>query len=164
MSMVEPWLRGTHTETDSVRRAVLHALDLAREDAEKWCAPLSDEQLNARPNDIAPVAFHLRHIARSLDRLITYAEGNQLNESQIVEMKAELNPGATKSQLLAEFNAALDRSAQRILAMQEPLATARGVGKKQLPTTVGGLIIHCADHTQRHIGQLVTTAKIVGAA
>jgi len=32
-----------------------------------------------------------------------------------------------------------------------------------LPTTVGGLLVHVADHTQRHVGQAVTTAKIVVA-
>jgi hypothetical protein len=30
-----------------------------------------------------------------------------------------------------------------------------------LPTSVGGLLVHCADHTQRHVGQAVTTAKVV---
>ena len=36
--MVEPWLRGTLTEVDAVRRQVLHALELAAEDVERWCA------------------------------------------------------------------------------------------------------------------------------
>jgi uncharacterized damage-inducible protein DinB len=40
---------------------------------------------------------------------------------------------------------------------------ARQVGKKQLPTTVGGLLVHVADHTQRHVGQAITTSKIVAA-
>src|SRR6185312_8210814 len=106
--MVEPWLRGTLTEVEPVRRAVLHALELAREDTEKWCEGLSDEQLNARPQEIAPVAFHLRHMGRTLDRLLTYAEGNQLKEAQIVALKAELEPGATKAELFAELDAAFE--------------------------------------------------------
>ena len=73
--MVEPWLRGTLTEVDAVRRHVLHALELAGEDVERWCAGLSDAEMDARPFGVAAVAFHLRHIARSLDRLLTYAEG-----------------------------------------------------------------------------------------
>jgi len=28
---------------------------------------------------------------------------------------------------------------------------------------LGGALIHVADHTQRHVGQLVTTAKLVKA-
>src|SRR5580700_4540515 len=79
----EPWLRGTLAEVPAVLRAVLHALELAEEDLKRWCGTLSDEQLNARPAGIAPVAFHLRHIARSIDRLLTYAEGSQLDDTQI---------------------------------------------------------------------------------
>jgi uncharacterized damage-inducible protein DinB len=37
------------------------------------------------------------------------------------------------------------------------------VGRKQVPTTIGGALIHVADHTQRHTGQVVTTAKVLKA-
>ncbi len=158
----EPWLRGTHTEIPAVLRAVVHAIELSREDIEKWCAPLSDEALNARPAGVAPVAFHLRHIVRSLDRLLTYAEGEQLNPNQIAALKTELDPGATHDELFAEFHTGVDNAVRRILSFSGlGLEQSRGVGRKALPTTVGGLLVHCADHTQRHTGQAVTTAKIV---
>ena len=73
--LTEPWLRGKRQEIPAVQRAVVHALELAKEELQRWCGGLSDEQINARPGGLAPVAFHLRHIARSLDRLLTYAEG-----------------------------------------------------------------------------------------
>src|SRR5690242_21106506 len=92
----EPWLRGTMTEVPAVQRAVLHALELAREDLERWCDGLSDEELHARPGGIAPVAFHLRHIARSIDRLLSYAEGRQLSAEQISAMKAEIDRKSTR--------------------------------------------------------------------
>ena len=76
----EPWLRGTLKDVPAVQRAVLHALELAKEDLEKWCGDLSDAEVNARPGNIAPVAFHIRHIARSIDRLLTYAEGKELSQ------------------------------------------------------------------------------------
>src|SRR6478672_7261558 len=101
----EPWLRGSLTEVDPVQRAVLHALELANEDLEKWCGDLSDEELNAHSADVAPVAFHLRHIARSIDRLLTYAENRSLNAEQIAAMKQELEPAATSKGLFAELNA-----------------------------------------------------------
>src|ERR1700694_996986 len=113
-NMTEPWLRGSLKDVPPVQRAVLHALELAGEDLERWCCNLSDEELNARPSGIAPVAFHLRHIARSLDRLLTYAEGRQLSREQIAALKSELDPGATRSQLFAELKAALAASAARI--------------------------------------------------
>jgi uncharacterized damage-inducible protein DinB len=160
----EPWLRGTLTEVAAVPRAVLHALELAQEDLTRWCGQLSDAELNARPDGIAPVAFHVRHIARSIDRLLSYAEGKRLDDSQIAALKTELDVGATRDELFAELDAALERAVVRIRQfdanrVQEP----RPVGTKLLPTTVGGLLVHVAEHTQRHVGQAITTAKIVAA-
>jgi uncharacterized damage-inducible protein DinB len=160
----EPWLRDTLTDVPVVLRAVLHALELATEDVARWCGHLSDHQLNARPAGIAPVAFHLRHIARSIDRLLTYAENRELSAEQVVALRTELDPYATRSELFAEFAGAMAGSAQRVRAfVPARLEEVRNVGKRKLPTTVGGLLIHVADHTQRHVGQAVTTAKIVMA-
>jgi len=127
----EPWLRGTLTDISPVPRAVLHALELAKEDLERWCGGLSDEELNARPAGIAPVAFHLRHIARSIDRLLTYAEGGQLDSAQLDGLKKELDPGASRSELFAELSSALDRSAARIRAIDSSeFAQARKSAKR----------------------------------
>jgi len=158
----EPWLRGTLTEVPAVQRAVLHALELAREDLERWSEGLSDSELNARPAGIPPVAFHLRHITRSIDRLLTYAEGAQLSPEQMSSLKSELDPGATRNELLAELVVGFSKSVRRIRAFSvHHLQEQRFVGKKQLPTSIGGLLVHIADHTQRHVGQAITTAKIV---
>ncbi len=48
----EPWLRGTLTDVNAVPRAVLHALELAGEDLNKWCASLTEAQLNAQPHGL----------------------------------------------------------------------------------------------------------------
>ncbi|HVT97075.1 MAG TPA: DinB family protein, partial [Acidobacteriaceae bacterium] len=161
----EPWLRGTHTEMPAALRAVIHALELAREDIDQWCLPLSDEAINARPgpdsDPIAPVAFHLRHIVRSLDRLLTYAEGEQLSPAQLAALKTELDPGAAHAELFSEFRKGIDDAIRRVEAFAgADLDQPRAVGRKALPTTVGGLLVHCADHTQRHTGQAITTAKL----
>jgi uncharacterized damage-inducible protein DinB len=160
----EPWLRNTLTDIDPIRRQILHALELSAEDAARWLDPLTDAQLLVRPSNLAPIAFHLRHIARSLDRLLTYAEGNQLTPNQLAALKSELTEG-TAAEARAEFRTALETSAARIRAIYpDRFAEPRGVGRKQLPTTVGALLVHCADHTQRHTGQFVTTAKVVSAS
>src|ERR1700687_3626165 len=86
----EPWLRGTLTDVPAVARGVLHALELAREDLEKWCGGLTEEEWNARPVGLPSIAFQVRHIARSLDRLLSYAEGRALTEQQLAELKGEL--------------------------------------------------------------------------
>lgn len=160
--MVEPWLRGTLSEIDALRRQVLHAFELAAEDVERWCAGLSDAEMNARPFGIAPVAFHLRHIARSLGRLLTYAEAGALNGAQIDALASEMESGAFAEVVLAEVRAGLGEARRRVLMIsQRSYEERRGVGRALLPSTVGGLLVHCAEHTQRHVGQAVTTAKVV---
>ena len=160
----EPWLRGTFGDVDAVVRAVLHSLEMAEEDVSLWCGGLTDEEINTRPFGVAPVAFHLQHIARSLDRLLSYAEGTQLDDTQKAALKTELDAGAKRDAVMAEFAAALHASAKRARAFSPDMYNAeRRVGRAALPTTVGGLLVHCAEHTQRHVGQAVTTAKVVMA-
>ena len=160
--MPEPWLRGTLQEIPAVQRAVVHALELAGEDLERWCGGLSDEQINETPFGLPAIAFHLRHIARSLDRLLTYAEGQTLTDEQLATLKAELDPVARRDLVFDEVSSALARSKSRVQAFDvAALEQSRVVGKRRLPTTVAGLLVHIADHTQRHVGQAITTAKIV---
>jgi len=161
----EPWLRGTLAEVPAVQRAVLHALHLAEEDLKRWCADLTAEELNARPAGMASAAFHIRHIARSLDRLLTYSEGRQLTEAQMSSLRAEMNSDATPANAFAELRNALELAGNRVRALVgADLEATRIVGRRALPTTLGGLLIHVAEHTQRHVGQAITTAKIVRAA
>ena len=164
-SIPEPWLRGTFAEVPAVGRGVLHALELALEDAKKWCDGLSDAQLHARPAGLPSVALQLRHIAGSLDRLLTYAEGRALSEEQLQVLKAEANPEGSTQELLAELEAAISHGSMRVRALaSENPSLPRAVGSKGLPTTLGGLLVHIADHTQRHVGQAITTAKLVSAS
>ncbi len=162
--VAEPWLRGTLTDVPAVVRAVLHALELAKEDVERFCGDLSDAELNARPLGIAPVAFQLKHIARSMDRLLTYAEGRALSKEQMAVIKSELEETSTREEVFSELRRAFADAESRIRAFDVTmLEDVRTVGKKQLPSTVGGLLVHVADHTQRHVGQAVTTSKFVVA-
>lgn len=161
---VEPWLRGTHGEVPSAGRAVLHALDLALDDLTRWTAGLTDAEVHQRPLGLTPVSFHLRHIARSVDRILTYAEGGQLDAAQLAALKTESEGGEPLQQLLEEVAAALREAGDRIRALAgTDLDTFRGVGRRQLPTSTGGALIHVADHTQRHVGQVVTTARVLKA-
>ncbi len=160
--MVEPWLRGTLTEYGAVTRQVLHALELAEEDLSRWCVELTDAEVNARPGGVAPVAYHLRHIARSLDRLLTYAEGRSLGRPQLARLQEELDEGAVTSEVMEEAVAGLRDARGRVVALgMDRFEEARSVGRAALQSTVGGLLVHCAEHTQRHVGQAVTTAQIV---
>ena len=159
--MQEPWLRNNRTEIEPIRRAVLHALDLAEEDLYRWSKDLSQGELHARPYNLPSVAFQLRHIARSLDRLLTYAEGGSLTEIQLLLLRSEADPQGTPEEILAELGGALATSRDRVLAIASGFGKLRHVGRDKLPVTLGGLLVHVADHTQRHVGQVITTAKVV---
>ena len=163
----EPWLRGTHTDVPAAGRAVLHALELALDDLTKWTAGLTDAEVHAQPLGLTPIAFHLRHIARSTDRILTYAEGEQLSAEQLASLKSEQSGEGkqeTLAELLAEVEMAFTDAVERIRVLATAnFDTPRFVGRKLLPTSIGGAMIHVADHTQRHVGQVVTTAKVLKA-
>ena len=161
---VEPWLRGTHADVPAVGRAVLHALDLALDDLTRWTAGLTDAEVHAQPHGLPSVAFHLRHIAGSTERLLSYAEGKQLSAEQLAALRAERAGDETLAALLAEVEVSFSNAAERVRVLATgDFDTFRGVGRKQLPTSIGGALIHVADHTQRHVGQVVTTAKVLKA-
>jgi uncharacterized damage-inducible protein DinB len=161
---VEPWLRGTHADVPTVGRAVLHALELALDDLTKSTEGLTDAEVHAQPLGLPSLAFHLRHIAGSVDRILSYAEGNQLSHEQLVALKAEQSGAETLAELMAGVEVSFSNAAERVRVLATAdFDTPRGVGRKQLPASIGGALIHVADHTQRHVGQVVTTAKVLRA-
>ena len=161
---IEPWMRGSHAEVPAVGRAVLHALELALDDLTKWTTGLTDAEVHARPLGLPSVAFHLKHIARSVDRILSYAEGGQLSAEQLIALKAEQTGDESLAELVAEVEASFSNAAERVRVLATAdFETFRGIGRKQLPASLGGALIHVADHTQRHVGQVVTTAKVLVA-
>lgn len=144
----------------------LHAFAQAREDLARWTEGFTDAQIWLRPLGLAPVGFQLRHIAGSVNRLTTYLRGEQLTAQQLATLRDETGldnvsqePG--RSALLDEVNNAFDYSEQVIRALDPAiLDQPRAVGRRQLPTTVIGLVVHLAEHTQRHVGELIVTSKL----
>jgi hypothetical protein len=165
IASVEPWLRGPIPEVHPALAPVLHSFTQVREDLQHFTAGLSTDQVWKRLGAVPALGFQLRHIAASVDRLVTYLTGDQLSEIQIATLKAEAIPGGSLDELLAEVAASLEAAATRVRAIKpESLYDPRYVGKKRLPTTVIGLLVHVAEHTQRHLGQAITTAKVVREA
>ena len=159
---IEPWMRGTHADVPAAARAVLHALELALDDLKKWTVGITDAEVHCNPFGLTPVARHLRHIARSTDRLLSYAEGKQLSDEQLKALRAEERGEETLHDLLAEVEASFRNAAERIRALaRTDLEAPRSIGRKRMPASAGGALIHVADHTQRHVGQVVTTAKLL---
>ena len=166
--MPEAWLRGPVPNVHPMLMPGAHALLQASEEMWEAARGLSTRELWTSPaGGAATVGFHLRHIAGSIDRLLTYARGAMLDDRQYAVLATEREPGdppATAETLLREAQRVVDVALETIRATPErALLEPRAVGRQRLPSTVLGLLAHIGDHTLRHVGQVVTTAKVVSA-
>jgi hypothetical protein len=165
MSQPEPWIRGPIPGVSPLLMPAAHALLMAREDLEHVIAGIAPDELWVRPGGAASAGFHATHLAGSLDRLYTYARGESLSDEQLRVLHAESSPpdpAPSAAEVISAVHATLDRALAQLAATDEAtLLEPREVGRKRLPSNVIGLLFHGAEHTQRHFGQLVTTAKIV---
>ena len=163
--MAEPWLRGPIAGMPPMVMPAAHALRQAAEDIPVAVTGLTAEQLWAQPGGAASVGFHLRHLSGSIDRLLTYAKGEMLSDAQMAALQAEQEPeGGDAAGFARDTLAAIQRASD--VMRDTPPGTyleAREVGRRRLPTTVLGLLVHIAEHTQRHAGQIITTAKVARA-
>ena len=158
----EVWLRGPLPEYIDELQPVAHSLLQVREEVGR-IAGIPAAQVWSRPGGAASIGFHLKHLAGSLDRLITYAAGRQLTAAQFEFLAAEeRDTGESAETLVRAAQAAIDRALTH--ARTTPLCTldeAREVGRNRLPSTVLGLLFHAAEHAQRHSAQIITTARIL---
>lgn len=161
---VEPWLSGKLADVHPLLAPLLYSFEMAMEDLGRCTVGLTREQMWARPGGAASIGFHIRHIGGSVDRLLTYAEERQLSEAQLARLGIEKVEGASREELLTELASALTNAEARVRYLDPArFAEPRSVGTKHLPTTLAGLVLHIAEHTQRHTGQAITTAKFVRA-
>ncbi|OGX83363.1 metal-dependent hydrolase [Hymenobacter lapidarius] len=163
---LEVWLRGPLPNVPPLLQPVAHALLQAREELNAALADFPPELLNERPAGVASVGFHLQHLAGVLNRLLTYARAEPLSESQFADFNAEtpplpISPDAV-IRLVQRFNQEVDAALLQLsITAESSLAEMRGVGRAQVPSTVIGILTHAAEHTTRHLGQLLVTAKWV---
>ena len=164
MSEPEPWLRGPVAGVSAELQPAAHSLLYAREQIEHACAQLDNDTLWRSPNGAAPIGFHLRHLAGSIMRMLTYARGESLSAEQRAQLDAEKLADASLDAREAARIArdAIDAALDFIRATQAAtLEQPRFVGRKRLPSNVRGLIFEIALHTARHVGQIATSARIV---
>ncbi len=161
----EVWLRGPVENVPSLLQPVAHALLQAREEVNELFKDFPNELLWEKPGGAASTGFHLQHLSGVLDRLFTYAQGRQLDAEQLAALKREGDPqqtNATAAELVKAFNEQVDISLKSLAKIdEEKLTEHRGVGRAQLPSTMIGCLFHAAEHTMRHLGQLVVTARVI---
>lgn len=159
----EVWLRGPLPGVPGLLQPVAHALLQAREEVGEMMMGFPQELLWQRPAGVASPGFHLQHLSGVLDRLFTYAADKPLSAAQLEYLKQEGQP-ANKSvdELLQVFNRQVDQALEQLGIIDEvSLLEFRGVGRAKLPSTVLGLLVHAAEHTQRHTGQLLVTVRVL---
>lgn len=163
----EVWQRGPVPGVDPLLMPVAHALLQVQEDLRALAARVPDHHVWTRPGGAAAIAFHVRHIAGSTDRLLTYARGGTLSDAQRAAAKAESNdepPRPALRQLVEQAVGVLDRALDQVKTTPpESLVEPREVGRLRLPSTTLGLLFHAAEHATRHVGQALTTARILSA-
>jgi len=158
----EFWLREEPVETDPLRHLLLCTFRQVEEEVIARTAGLSDVEVWQSPHGLTPIGFHIRHIAESIDRLLTYAEGKQLTDLQLVVLKQEVSDQLPLLSLLVLLEQRLLEASQRVLALPEATQKdIREIGRAKIRVPLGTLLAHIAEHSQRHLGQLVTTAKLM---
>jgi hypothetical protein len=160
----EYWLRGKVEGTPDLLQPIVHSLLQSKLELKKYMLDFTESLLWEKPAGRASVGFHLQHLTGVLDRLFTYAEGLSLTEKQLEYLKIEAVPNSNVSSemLIAEFDKKIEEILEKLKTIPVASFTEfRGVGRKQLPSSVIGLIFHAAEHTQRHIGQLLVTVSVV---
>jgi uncharacterized damage-inducible protein DinB len=165
--MPEVWLRGPLPDIPALLQPVAHALLQAREEVIAEMASFPEELLWARPAGVASAGFHLQHLAGVIDRLFTYARGERLDERQAQALAAEgvPDPHIRIEELISAFETQVDRALEQLRRTEErTLTDYRAVGRAELPSTTLGLLVHAAEHTQRHVGQLLVTVRVLRPA
>lgn len=161
---LEVWMRGPISGLIPLLQPVAHAILQAREEVNLMMIDFPNELIWERPNGIASVAFHLQHLSGVLDRLFTYANNQILNEDQLelLALESDSTQLLTVKGLLTRFNNQVNKALTQLKNIEEKnLLEPRGVGRKQIPTNQLGLLFHAAEHTQRHVGQLLVTIKML---
>jgi hypothetical protein len=175
---LEYWLRGPVPGIPSLLQPVAHALLQARVEVNALMAEFPEQRLWERPAGLASPGFHLQHLAGVLDRLLTYARGEVLSQRQLADLASEGKPRGEepavpvptvpepvdrKETNLHRFNVQIDKALEQLgHTPEKSLTEPRAVGRAGIPSTVIGLLFHAAEHTMRHTGQLLVTARILG--
>jgi len=162
VNKTEVWLRGPLPGIVPALQPVAHALLQANEEVIALMEGFPLQLLWEKPAGLASVGFHLQHMKGVIDRLFTYAQGTMLSTDQLNYLSAEgRDTGQTVDFIVKEFNEQISRAIAQLSQTTAPdLFATRGVGRQQIPSTVIGLLVHAAEHTMRHLGQLLVTVKI----
>jgi hypothetical protein len=149
----EYWLRGPVAGIPPLLQPVAHALLQSRDEVNALMEGFPAEVLWDRPGGVASPGFHLQHLAGVLA-----GEGRPSGGGEVSGEMA----GGELDRLLKRYNRQIDNALLQLTGTPElSLTEPRGVGRARIPSTVGGLLFHAAEHSMRHTGQLLVTVRIL---
>ena len=161
----EVWQRGPIENIPALLQPVAHALLQAKEELYEMMHNFPEDLLWERPGGVACPAFHLQHLTGVLDRLFTYAKEQALTDEQLYSLSIEGNKEkctVNLSTMLELFDKQVDLSLSELSKTAiDTLTDKREIGRQKIPTTLIGLYVHAAEHTMRHIGQLLVTVRVI---
>lgn len=162
---IEVWQRGPIENVPALLQPVAHALQEVGEEVHNIMEDFPENLLWHKPIGVASPAFHLQHINGVIDRLFTYARKDLLSKEQMHSLSLEgeeENKSSSMKQMISNLDQRISMAVEELKTIHvETLTEARGVGRKQIPTTLIGLYFHAAEHSMRHVGQLLVTVKLL---
>ena len=164
----EVWQRGPLLLVPPLLQPVAHTLLQAREEVDEIMHRFPSALLWERPAGVASPGFHLQHLSGVLDRVFTYARNEGLDVFQFEQLASEGKNSVSAhntNDLVKRFDLQVEKAiAQLKITDEKTLTDYRGIGRAGLPSTIIGLLFHAAEHTMRHVGQLMVTVAIIKEA
>jgi hypothetical protein len=161
----EVWQRGPIENVPDLLQPVAHALLEVGEEVRSIMDGFPENLLWQKPAGVASPAFHLQHINGVIDRLFTYARKELLSKEQMHSLSLEgdkVNISLSMEQMILALDQRIILAINQLKTTNdETLTEKRGIGRKQVPTTLMGLFVHAAEHSMRHLGQLLVTVKML---
>ena len=165
MAQPDVWLRGAIPGIHESLQPIAHALLQAEEDVLAIIERLTHEEIWSQPGESAPIGFHIFHLAGSLDRLFTYARNDTLSDRQRIALtneKTVADDKPTVDELTTLIKDTIKAAVEQLEGTNgDALYERREVGRARLPSNVFGLLVHGAEHSARHAGQVSTLARVL---
>ena len=161
---LETWLREPVQDVIGLLQPAAHAFLQTREEAPVYLKDFQSQLLWKKPAGRASVGFHLQHIAGVTNRLVTYSKGLELSQEQFDQFRkeGEQSENISVQELLNDLNRSIEDALDHLKNVKEKeLLDVVEVGRKKIPSTRIGVLFHAAEHSQRHIGQMLVTISIL---
>ena len=164
MKEAEFWMRGPVDGVPPLLQPVAHSLLQMNAEFGDCLEAFPSDRLWEKPFQMASVGFHVLHVIGVIDRMFTYGEEKMLSEEQFLylEEESQEHPELNSQELKNRLNSAVGIAIEKLKSVNIlELTETRYLGRKRISVTLIGLLFHSAEHSMRHLGQALVTAKML---